>query len=678
MPPRQKIPEDIRERAEKLRTTIERHRYLYHVLDKEEISLEALDSLKHELVLLEEKYPELQTPDSPTQRIAGKPLPEFKKVRHEVPQWSFNDAFSEEEIREFDARVKRLLKEDFGTAAHPTYVTELKIDGLKVVLTYKKGVLKTAATRGDGIVGEDVTHNVRTIESVPLRLNEDIDIIVEGEVWLSKSELARINKLREKEGEPVFANPRNAAAGSIRQLDPKIAAKRHLDSFIYDVAKTEKEMPDTQTEELAFLKALGFKVNTHHTQCRTVDEVIDFWKLWQGDAHRKKEEYWLDGIVVKVNEKKYQDALGFTGKAPRFAIAFKFPAEQVTTVLKDVKFQVGRTGVVTPVAVLEPVAVGGSVVSRATLHNEDEIARLDVRIGDTVVLQKAGDVIPDIVEVVKDMRTGKEKKIHFPAHLPECGDDGRVVRREGEAAHRCARAGSLVQRARQFHHFVSKKAFDIDGLGPQIVNLLLEEKLLHSFEDIFTLKKEDLVGLPGFGEKAADNLLASIEKSKKIDLSKFLVALSIPQLGEETADDIAHAFGTLSAIESATEEELLTVDGVGGIVAESIHGWFRADAHKELVRNLLKYIEVRAVKKVDKKSLQLGGKKFVITGTLESFSREEAKDAIRERGGDVSGSVSKETDYLVAGDDPGSKLDKAEKLDVKILNEEEFLKMVGK
>jgi len=701
MSPKQKIPEEVRARAAQLRKTIEKHRHLYHVLDKEEMTPAALDSLKHELVKIEEEYPALVTPDSPTQRVAGKPLPEFKKVPHEVPQWSFNDAFSEEEIREFDARVKRFLKEDFGAATSPKYTCELKIDGLKVVLTYEKGVLVTAATRGDGAIGEDVTHNVRTIESVPLRLAKEVDVIVEGEVWLGETELARINKERAKTGEQQFANPRNAAAGSIRQLDPKIAAARHLDSFIYDIAKIgdkrqetrqndlsrsvgrardkkqeTKKIPDTQTEELAFLKELGFKVNPHHALCGDIEEVIAFWRKWQKESRRGKEDYWLDGIVVKVNEKKQQDALGFTGKAPRFAIAFKFPAEQVTTVLKDVVFQVGRTGVVTPVAELEPVSVGGSVVSRATLHNEDEIARLEVRIGDTVVLQKAGDVIPDIVEVVKDMRTGHEKKIHFPAHLPECGGDGRVVRLAGEAAHRCAVSGAGVSRARQFHHFVSKKAFNIDGLGPQIVNLLLDENLISSFADIFTLKKENLVGLPGFGEKAADNLLAAIEKSRRVELPKFLVALSIPQVGEETAEDVAHAFGSLEAIEKASREELEKVDGIGGVVAEALSEWFRKEANSTVVKNLLKQVTVHAAKKIDKKSLPLGGKTFVLTGTLASLSRDEAKERIRALGGDVSGSVSKETDYVVLGADPGGKYDKAKKLGVKTIDEKEFLEMV--
>ena len=672
------IPAEVRERAKKLRGTIEKHRYLYHVLDKEEISSEALDSLKHELVRIEEEYPALRTPDSPTQRIAGKPLPEFKKVRHEVAQWSFNDAFSEEEIREFDTRVKKVLAEEFGGAAHPTYISELKIDGLKVVLTYEKGVLKTAATRGDGLIGEDVTANVRTIESVPLRLRKDRDIIVEGEVWLSTNTLEEINKERTKKGEQVFANPRNAAAGSIRQLDPKVVATRHLDSFIYDIAQSANPVPETQGEELTFLEELGFKVNPHRLHCDSIDEVITYWKKWQNESRRKDEGYWIDGVAVKVNEKKYQDVLGYTGKAPRFAIALKFPGEQVTTVLKEVRFQIGRTGVVTPVAVLEPVSIGGSVVARATLHNEDEIARLDVRIGDTVVLQKAGDVIPDIVQVVTDMRTGKEKKIHFPTHLSGCGGDGRVVRLSGEAAHRCAEKGSGVQRARQFHHFVSKKAFNIDGCGPQIVTLLLDEGLLRSFADIFTLKKEDLVGLPGFGEKAADNLLTAIQKSRTVELPKFLVALSIPQLGEETALDIAYAFGTLTAVSEASREALLEVPGVGGIVADSIYEWFRTDANKELVRDLLKHVEIRAVKKMDKKSLFLSGKTFVLTGTLSALSREEAKEAVRERGGSVSGAVSKETTYVVAGENTGSKYKKAKELGVEVIDEKEFLRLLGR
>jgi DNA ligase (NAD+) len=408
----QKISDDVRSRYEKLKKSINRYRMLYHVYDKEEISQAALDSLKHELSELESQYPNLVSSDSPSQRVAGKPLPGFKKVRHKVAQWSFNDAFSADDMREFDARVRRMLGGE-----KPTYLCELKIDGLKVVLEYEKGILTTAATRGDGAVGEDVTHNIRTIESVPLILERPIDCIVEGEVWLPASELERINKERVKEEEQAFANPRNAAAGSIRQLDPKIAASRRLDVFIYDVAQTSEKFPTTQSEELAYLRELGFKVNTHNAVCATIEDVIRFWEKWK--ERGRKQDYWVDGIVVKVNEKELQERLGYTGKAPRFAIAFKFPAEQVTTIVENIVLQVGRTGVLTPVAHLKSVSVAGTTVSRATLHNEDEIRRLDVRVGDTVVLQKAGDVIPDIVQVVKELRPKNTGAYTWPTKFAE-------------------------------------------------------------------------------------------------------------------------------------------------------------------------------------------------------------------------------------------------------------------
>ncbi len=412
------IPKDVQARYDKLKTSINRYRTLYHVYDKEEISQEALDSLKHELGEIEKRYPSVVAPDSPSQRVAGAPLPGFKKVRHKVAQWSFNDIFSPEEAREWDSRMKRLLKAE-RLDASPSYVCELKIDGLKVVLEYEKGLLKTAATRGDGLVGEDVTHNVRTIESVPLALAQPVDIIVEGEVWMGTKSLEALNRTREKTGEPPFANPRNAAAGAVRQLDPRIAASRNLDVFIYDVAQTSGEVSPTQDEELHYLRELGFKVNPHHRLAKNIEEAIDFWEEWK--AKGRNQEYWVDGTVIKVNEKRLQEALGYTGKAPRFAAAFKFPAEQVTTVVEDIVLQVGRTGVLTPVAHLKPVAVAGTVVSRATLHNEDEIKRLDVRLGDTVILQKAGDVIPDIVQVLPELRPKTSRPYRWPSSVPECG-----------------------------------------------------------------------------------------------------------------------------------------------------------------------------------------------------------------------------------------------------------------
>ncbi|MDO8520575.1 MAG: NAD-dependent DNA ligase LigA [bacterium] len=666
------VPKEARNRAENLRKAIERHRTLYHVFDKEEITPEALDSLKYELVKLEEAYPSLVTSDSPTQRVAGQALPEFTKVKHRVPQWSFNDAFNPEDLFAFDERVKRFL-EKAGITETPTYTCELKIDGLKVVYEYQKGKLLRGATRGDGAIGEDVTHNIRTILSVPLSLTKPVDCIVEGEVYMKKSVLAALNKERKKAGEEPFANPRNIAAGSIRQLDPKIAASRRLSTFIYDIARIA-EFPKTQYEELLLLRTLGFAVNKHVEQVKNITGAINYWKEWQKKA--PKEDYQVDGIVIKVNERHLQDALGYTGKAPRFGIAFKFPAEQVTTVVLDIVLQVGRTGVLTPVAHLRPVTVYGSVVSRATLHNEDEINRLDVRIGDTVVLQKAGDVIPDIVRVLSEMRSGKERKFVWPKRIAECGGDGRIERIAGTAAWRCIYKNSFAQNKRKFYHFVSKHAFDIDGMGPKIVDVLLEQGLVTSFADIFTLKRGDLLLLPRFAEQSVDNLLSAIDKAKKVTLARFIVGLSIPQVGEETAHALAKHFRTIDALGKATEEECFSVDDVGPIVATAIVDWFKDAENKKLIAKLLRVVAIEKVSVVKKPIGFFAGKTVVLTGTLSGMSRDEAKAKIRGEGGDVSGSVSKETDYVVAGENSGSKLSDAQKLDIKILNEGEFLKML--
>lgn len=679
----QKPPAEVVSRLKKLKETVERHRYLYHVLDREEISPEALDSLKNELREIEEQYPELLTSDSPSQRVAGEPLPQFKKVTHRVSQWSFNDAFTEEDIRAFDERVKKIVRAE-AVEMSPTYTCELKIDGLKVVLEYENGVLKTAATRGNGKIGEDVTANVRTIESVPLALTASVDVVVEGEVWLSKSQLAKINTERQKAGEALFANPRNAAAGSIRQLDPKIAAARKLDVFVYDLSLYGDAVPESQFEELQLLQKLGFKVNSHFKLCKNIDEVISFWKTWEKKS--KSQDYQLDGIVVKVNEKKYQDVLGYTGKAPRFAIAFKFAAEQVTTVVEDIRLQIGRTGVLTPVAHLKPVSVAGSVVSRATIHNEDEIKRLDVRIGDTVVIQKAGDVIPDIVKVLTEMRTGREKPYVFPQFVPECGgegaDAGRIERVSGQVAWRCANKNSAAQHKRKLYHFVSKHAFDIDHLGPKIIDVLIENSLISDAADIFALTRGDLLSLPRFAEKSVDNLLASIEKARNIPLSRFVIGLSIPQVGEETAEDIAEHFKSLERIRKASKEELEVLDGVGPIVAQSICNWFQDTNNKKLVDELLKEVVIEKVSDASSKSAAFAtlsafsGKTFVLTGSLEAMSRDDAKKEIKKRGGDVTSAVSSKTNFVVAGAEPGSKLDRAEELGVTVLSEAEFLNML--
>lgn len=667
-------PKEIIERLSKLKEAIEKYRYEYHVLDKSSISSEALDSLKRELVEIETQYPELITTDSPSQRVAGKPLPEFTKVNHKITQWSFNDAFTEQDIRDFDVRVKKRLNLSSDPRFSLFYVCELKIDGLKIVLEYERGILVRAATRGDGKVGEDVTQNVRTIESVPLKLRRVADVIVEGEVWLAKSQFQKLNAEQKKKSEPEFANPRNIAAGSIRQLDPKITASRRLEVFIYDLASSGESIPPTQFEELKYLEELGFKVNKHRQLCRNVDEVINFWKEWQKRA--PKENYLIDGVVIKVNEKKLQDELGYTGKAPRWGIAFKFPAEQVTTIVEDIVFQVGRTGVVTPVAKLKPVSVAGSVVSRATLHNEDEIQRLDVRIGDTVILQKAGDVIPDIVQVVKELRTKKEKVFVWPKKITECGSDGKIERMAGEAAWRCVDKNSFIIQKRRFYHFVSKHCFDIEALGPKTIDLLLAHGLISSYADIFTLKRGDLLSLPRFAEKSADNLLAAVEQAKKISLPKFLAALSIPQVGEETAIDLANHLQNFQKIATAPFEDLEKINGVGPKVAAAITSWFALSANKKLVSGLLKQVKIEKYAPPVFVGGALIGKTFVLTGTLKSLERDIAKQKIRERGGAVAETVSKKTSFVVVGDNPGSKTARAAALGVSQLSESEFLKLL--
>ena len=473
---KEEIPKNIIEKYVKLKKVIEKHRYNYHVLDKLEISEEALDSLKNELVKIEERYPELITSDSPSQRVAGKPLDKFEKIPHKVAQWFFNDAFTEEDIISFDKKLKRIIGDK-----EIEYVCELKIDGMHVVLEYEKGNLVMASSRGDGKIGENILMNVKTIQSIPLKLEEKVDVIVEGEIWMAKDIFGEINEKLKKKGGKLYANPRNLTAGTMRQLDPQIVAERKLDCFIYDISYPEKLVPRTQFEELKQLKNWGLKVSQHFEICKGVTEVISFWEKWQKKS--EKENYWIDGVVIKVNERYLQNKLGYTGKAPRFAIALKFPTEQVITEIEDIVLQVGRTGVLTPVAHLKPVSVLGSIVSRATLHNEDEIKRLDVRIGDTVILEKAGDVIPKIVSVIKEMRTGREKIFLYPKKVTACGGDGSIEKIPGQVAWRCVNKNSFAQQKRKFHHFVSKKVFDIEGLGPKVIDVLLEEKCGLALED---------------------------------------------------------------------------------------------------------------------------------------------------------------------------------------------------
>lgn len=662
------IPRESRERAAKLQKLLAHHAHLYYSLDAPEISDSAYDALYHELLALEEKYPKLASKGSVTHRIIGEVLPSLKKVRHVVPQWSFNDAFTEEEIRAFDERVRK------GSGSAPTYDLELKIDGLKVVFTYEKGKLISAVTRGDGEIGEDVTHNVRTIREVPERLARAVDLIAEGEVYLTRSGFKKLNASREKAGAPLFANPRNAAAGSIRQLDPKIAAARPLGAFIYDVDRTSETFPDTQSGELEYLDKLGLPVNPEHAHADSLEDVFKYWKKWSGAA-REKADYQLDGVVLKVESQAQQQVLGYTGKAPRFTIAYKFPPEQVQTTLEDITLQVGRTGKLTPVAHLTSVNVAGTVVARATLHNEDFIKEKDIRIGDTVILQKAGDIIPEIVSVIKELRPKRAKVWKFPTHSALCGGDGSIERVPGEAAHRCKVAGSFEQQSRRLIHFAGKSALDINGMGRETVKLLMEHNLVSHFDDIFELTKDELLALPSFEETKATNLMKGIEAGKRISFDRLLIGLGIPHVGGEIAFLLATHFPTLALLGKASEESLSNVDGIGPIIGKSVAEWFADLGNRALIEKLQKHLKINKVAAPPKGPLT--GLTFVITGTLETLSREDAERRVKMAGGKVSSSVSSKTSFVVAGDNPGSKLAKAQELGVEVLSEKAFQARLG-
>lgn len=658
---------ETEKRINKLKNQLREIDYAYYVLDKPIVSDAVRDSLKDELEKLEMEFPDLITSDSPTQRIGGKALGKFAKHRHKIPKYSIDDVFSFDEVLEFDERVKRFLGLPSGQDIE--YICELKIDGLNMSYVYKKGILDRAVTRGDGVVGEVVTHTIRTIPSVPLKINTDDDVEVGGEVFMPKASFAKMNRGQKKSGGQIFANPRNAAAGTVRQLDPKVAAGRDLDSYMYSYDGPAKLK--THEEVLNTLKKLGFKVTSNWRKIKKINEAEKIFEYWE--KHRPDLPFEIDGLVIKVNDLDWQKRLGRTAKHIRWAVAYKFQAEQATTVVESIGVQVGRTGVLTPVAHLRPVQLAGTTVKRATLHNQDEIDRLDIRIGDTVVLQKAGDIIPDIVEVLPKMRTGKERKFQMPKACPICASP--IVRKPGEVAHYCSNKSCFAQQQEGLTHFVSRRAFDIDGLGPKILDQLQKADLIEDAADIFTLKEDDLKPLERFAEKSAANLISSIEKSKNIDLAKFIYALGIRHVGEETAITLADYFGSLGAIEKAGLEELETIEDVGPKVAESIHDWFENNKNKKFLIELQE-LGVKIINPTAKNSNRLAGQTFVLTGELESFTRDEAKDRVRALGGNVSSSVSKKTDYVVAGADPGSKYDKAEELGVKIIGEKEFLELV--
>lgn len=681
-----------RARILELRRAIERHNQLYYVEDSPEIGDAEYDTLMRELRTLEEKHPDLADPASPTQRVSGQPKTGFRTVQHQVPLLSLDNAFSAEELRAFDGRVRRGL--GLGTtdasrgsscpvrpASPAPYVVELKIDGLTVALTYRDGLLTEAATRGDGLTGEDITANIRTVRSIPLRINNRVRLLsVRGEVYMPKEEFAALNREREEAGQPLFANPRNAAAGSLRQLDPKITAGRPLKAFFYDILVAESDeltIPGTQSQRLEFLAGLGLPVNRDFRVCANIEEVIDTCDYWIDQRHRLS--YDIDGLVVKLQSIAAREELGYTAKAPRANIAFKFPAVQEETQVLDIEVNVGRTGAVTPLAILRPVVVAGSTISRVALHNEDYIKEKGLRIGDWVMIHKAGDVIPEVVKVLTEKRTGMERIYAMPRSCPVC--DQPVFRVEGEAVIRCVNESCPARLRERLIHFASRDAMDIDGLGPANVNQLVDAQLIEDPSDLYHITVEDLLKLDRFALKSAQNLVAAIQKSKQAGLDKVIYALGIRHVGKGAARVLAQHFRSLERLQQASAEELQTVPEVGAIMAESINSYFGQEQNQRLIDQLAAVGVNMELPDTDRRSsdggsLPLDGKTLVITGTLSGFSRSEAEEAVRRAGGKASGSVSKRTDYVVAGTEAGSKLDKANELGIRVLNEAEFVQLL--
>lgn len=667
-------------RIEKLKQQIKHLNYRYFVLDESEVSESVRDALKKELKELEARFPEFVAADSPTQRVGSVLSGRFEKVLHTSPKKSLEDVFSEQEMHDWEERISKYLHGD-----EVSYICELKIDGLNITLHYKSGKFVQALTRGNGIEGEDVTHTVKTIECIPLELNEPVDLEVSGEVYMSKKSFDAMNDEQRRLGEELFANPRNAAAGTVRQLDPSVVSKRNLSAFFYELgANSFKTAPETQEQVLKTFERLGLPVCKEFRVVDSISEVISFYKRWQ--EKREGLPYEIDGMVVKVNQKELQGRMGFTAKTPRWAVAYKFPAAQTTTKILDIIIQVGRTGALTPVAVFDPTLVAGSTISRATLHNEDEIEKKDVRVGDTVIIQKAGDVIPEVVSVLKDLRTGGENKFVFPKKCPACGSD--AIKPEGEAITRCTNKDCFAKGREALIHFVGKKAFDIDGMGEKVVLQLLDSGMIADAADIFTLTEEDFRELPLFKEKRAGNLTASIEKAKNISLSRFLFALGIRHIGEGTSQDLAkflvsHLGKTsgisplevLHLMRKTLLEEVNAIEGFGDIVAEAVHEFFN-DPKSEHVLQKLEKVGVVIFAEVVNKTTGLSGKKVVVTGSLKNFGREEVKDAIKRAGGISQSDVSAKTDYLVCGEDAGSKLKKANELGVKVISEEELIQLL--
>ncbi|GGK28807.1 DNA ligase [Caldalkalibacillus thermarum] len=666
--------EAAQKRLEELYEQIETHNYHYFVLDDPLISDQEYDALMQELIKLEEQFPELKKPNSPSERVGGEPLPYFVKVEHEIPMLSLANAFSEQDLRDFDRRVRQGL----APGEEVEYVCELKIDGLAVSLRYENGQFVRGATRGDGTTGEDITQNLKTIRSIPLRLKEPVDLEVRGEAYMPKAEFERINKLRAEQGLELFANPRNSAAGSLRQLDPKIAAERKLDIFLYGIAQIKGINVESHSEGLAVLERLGLKTNKERTVVKTVEEMLDFIQHWT--ENRAKLPYEIDGIVIKVNRYDQQQKLGTTAKSPRWAIAYKFPAEEAVTILKGIEVNVGRTGAVTPTALLEPVTLAGTIVKRASLHNEDLIHEKDIRIGDHVVVKKAGDIIPEVVRSLKEKRTGAEQVYHMPESCPECGSE--LVRLDGEVAVRCINPQCPAQIKEGLIHFVSRQAMNIEGLGERIINQLYEHGLIRDVADLYDLTKADLLPLERMGEKSVENLLKAINNSKQNSLEKLLFGLGIRFVGAKAAKLLAQHFETMDRLMQATQDELEAIDEIGPKMAQSIVEYFaKPEVHETI--NRLKQAGVNMTYKgpkpvqAEENESPFAGKTIVLTGKLEQMTREEAKEKLEALGAKVTGSVSKNTDLVIAGEKAGSKLEKAKQLNIEVIDEAELMKRLG-
>lgn len=660
---------EAKERIKKLRATLEYHAKKYYDEDKPEITDYEYDMMMNELKSLEKQFPELIDKESLTQKVGGHVKEGFKQVEHEVPLQSLQDVFSYDELRDFDDRVKKQLHDG---GANLKYVVETKIDGLSMAIEYKDGKFVRAATRGNGLIGEDVSANALTIKSIPKELKEPINIIVRGEVFIGSKEFEKLNEEREVLGQSLFANARNAAAGSLRQLDSKITKTRPLDIFIFNVQKLENNPFNSHYEQLNYLDKLGFNVNPVRILCNNIDEAID--AITKIGEDRENLSFGIDGAVIKVDNLDYREELGTTFKTPRWAIAYKYPPEQKETLLRDIICQVGRTGAITPMAILEPVKVAGSTISKTTLHNEDFIKEKDLKIGDRVIIQKAGDVIPEVVEAVKSKRTGEEKEFIMPKVCPVCG--APTIREDGEAVTRCTGIECSAKALRNIVHFASKEGMEIDGLGYSIIEQLLDKKLINNIADIYSLKLEDVASLKKNGKKFAQNLIDAIEKSKSNDLFKLITGLGIRHIGAKSAKNLARKFRTMDNLMNASIEELSVQNDVGEITAKSIYDFFREEQSIDLINKLkLAGVNMESLEEENTDN-RFEGKTFVLTGALSKYSRDEASDIIEKLGGKTSGSVSKKTSYVLAGEDAGSKLTKAQNLGVTVITEEEFEEMI--